>query len=272
MTSMASNTNDLAKAGELVRAARHVVVFTGAGVSAESGIPTFRDDSGLWQKFPPEKFAHWSGLLKTAIAHPTRLVEFLLAVIEPIAAAVPNPAHRAIADLERHKKTTVITQNVDGLHQESGSGRVHEIHGSFFQIVTGKGKLVRTLNRDDLRHIVEQLHRVHDGSLPLLRLPGALKGLINLFPPMERPRIVLFGEEMAEPDWTHAQLDAGDCDVMLVVGTSAMVYPAAALPRWAKQAGATVIVVDPLPHDEADLWLPGKAGEVVPQVVEEAFP
>jgi NAD-dependent deacetylase len=269
---MASNSNDLARASELLRGARHIVVFTGAGVSAESRIPTFRDDSGLWQEFPPEEFANWSGLLKTAVAHPARFIEFLLAVIEPIAAAVPNPAHRAIADLERYKKTTVITQNVDGLHQEAGSGRVHEIHGSFFQIVTGKGKLVRTLTRADLRHIVDQLHRVHDGSLPLLRLPSALKGLVNLFPPMERPRIVLFGEDMAEPDWTHAQLDVGDCDVMLVVGTSAMVYPAATLPRWAKQAGATVIVVDPMPHDEADVWLAGMAGEVVPKLVGEAFP
>jgi NAD-dependent deacetylase len=119
---------------------------------------------------------------------------------------------------------------------------------------------------------VEQLHRIHDGSMPFLRLPGALKGLVNLLPPMERPRIVLFGETMAEPDWTHAQHDVGDCDVMLVVGTSGLVYPAAALPSWAKQAGATVVVVDPNPHDEADVSLPGMAGEVLPRLVREAFP
>ena len=107
--------------------------------------------------------------------------------------------------------------------------------------------------------------------MPFLRLPGALKGLVNLLPPMERPRIVLFGEAMAEPDWTHAQQDVGDCDVMLVVGTSGLVYPAAALPSWAKQAGATVVVVDPNPHEDADLWLPGMAGEVLPRLVREAF-
>jgi NAD-dependent deacetylase len=160
---------------------------------------------------------------------------------------------------------------VDGLHQEAGGSRVREIHGSFLQVVTAHGKPVRTLTRGDLRQIVEQLHRVHDGSMPFLRLPGALKGLVNLLPPMERPRIVLFGEEMAEPDWTLAQADVGNCDVILVVGTSGLVYPAASLPRWAKQAGATVIVIDPNPHDEADLWLQGMAGEVAPRLVRAAF-
>jgi NAD-dependent deacetylase len=260
-----------AKAGELLRAARHVVVFTGAGVSAESGIPTFREEGGFWQRFPPDEFARWSGLLHTVVAHPARFVEFLLAFLEPIAVAKPNPAHHAIAALERHTKTTVITQNVDSLHQEAGSSRVHEIHGSFLEIVDAKGKPVRTLTRADLRYIVEQLHRVHDGSFPLLRLPGALKGLLNVLPPRERPRIVLFGEAMAEPDWTQAQNVVGDCDVMLVVGTSGLVYPAAALPHWAKQAGAIVVVVDPNQHDDADVWLSGKAGEVLPELVRSAF-
>lgn len=272
MTSVTAKSNDLANASERLRAARHIVVFTGAGVSAESGIPTFRDESGFWQRFPPEEFACWSGLMRTAVLHPSRFIEFLLAVLEPIAVAVPNPAHQSLAELEKHRKTTVITQNVDGLHQKAGSGRVREIHGSFLQVVTAHGKPVRTLTRGDLLQIVEQLHRVHDGSLPFLRLPGALKGLISLLPPMERPRIVLFGEAMAEPDWTHAQQDVRDCDVMLVVGTSGLVYPAASLPRWAKQAGATIVVVDPNPHDDADLWLPGMAGEVLPRLVREAFP
>jgi NAD-dependent deacetylase len=271
MTTMTVESNDLANACERLRAARHIVVFTGAGVSAESGIPTFRDESGFWQRFPPEEFACWSGLMKTAVLHANRFIEFLLAVIEPIAAAVPNPAHRAIAELEKHRKTTVITQNVDGLHQEASSSQVREIHGSFLQVVTVHGKPVRTLTRSDLRRIVEQLHRVYDGSLPFLRLPGALKGLVNLLPPMERPHIVLFGEEMAEPDWTHAQADVGDCDVMLVVGASGMVYPAAALPRWAKQAGATVVVIDPNPPDDANVWLQGRAGEVLPKLVDAAF-
>src|SRR5262245_29474469 len=131
-----SDTETLARAASWLRGARRIAVFTGAGVSAESGIPTFRDDSGLWQKFPPEQFACWDGLLKTALTEPRQLAEFLVAVIEPIAQAQPNPGHRAIADLEKHVPVTVITQNVDGLHQEAGSTTVREVHGSFFEVVT----------------------------------------------------------------------------------------------------------------------------------------
>jgi NAD-dependent deacetylase len=272
VTIMIADSNDFRAACDILRGARRVVVFTGAGVSAESGIPTFRDESGFWQRFPPEDFACWSGLLRTAVTHPTRFVDFLLAVIEPIAVAAPNPAHQAIAELEKYRQTTVITQNVDGLHQEAGSSRVREIHGTFLQSVSAGGQLVRSLTRSDLRHVVEQLHRVRDGKLTLLRLPGALNGMLRLFPTMERPRIVLFGEAMAEPDWTNAQHDVRECEVMLVVGTSGLVYPAAALPLWAKQAGASVIVVDPHPHEDADLWLPGKAGEVLPRLVSDISP
>jgi NAD-dependent deacetylase len=265
---MTPGKDDFDRVAQQVRAARHLVVFTGAGVSAESGIPTFRDTSGLWERFPPEEFACWSGLVKTALLHPSRFVEFLIAVLEPIAAATPNPAHRAIAELQHRCRTTVITQNVDGLHQEAGSKTVREVHGTFLQVADGKGRLARNLTRADLRHVVEQLYRVHDGSLPLLRLPGALKGLVNLMPPIERPRVVLFGEGMAEPDWSFAQADTGNCDHMLVVGTSRLVYPASALPRWAKQAGAEIVVVDPEEPVTADQWLEGRAGDVLPRLLE----
>ena len=265
---MTRRKDDYNRVAQQVRAARHLVVFTGAGVSAKSGLPTFRDTSGLWERFPPEEFACWSGLIKTALLHPARFVEFLIAVLEPIAVAAPNPAHCAIAELQHRCRTTVITQNVDGLHQEAGSQTVREVHGTFLQVADRRGQVARTLTRDDLRHVVEQLHRVHDGSLPLLRLRGALKGLVNLLPPMERPRVVLFGEAMAEPDWTHAQADSNDCDLMLVVGTSRLVYPAAALPRWAKQAGAEIVVVDPEEPPAADQWLQGRAGEVLPRLVD----
>src|SRR4029077_4353386 len=109
---------------------KHVVAFTGAGISAESGIPTFRDADGFWQRFPPEKFASWKGLLQTAITNPYSVAEFVLNVVEPIAKASANAGHQAVAELQRHVKTTVVTQNIDGLHQSSGSQNVLQIHGS----------------------------------------------------------------------------------------------------------------------------------------------
>ena len=127
-----------------LRRAKRVVVFTGAGMSAESGIPTFRDSDGFWQRFPPEQFASWRGLLQTALTSPHSVAEFVLNVVEPIAKAAPNAGHRAVAGLDRRVKTTVVTQNIDGLHQSAGSQDVLEVHGSLLEVVdVSTRKLVR---------------------------------------------------------------------------------------------------------------------------------
>ena len=118
------NTDNWITAVLALRKARRVVAFTGAGISAESGVPTFRDAEGFWQRFPPEKFATWKGLISTAASDPRSVAEFVLNVVEPIATAEPNPGHQALAELERQVPTTVITQNIDGLHQTAGSTTV----------------------------------------------------------------------------------------------------------------------------------------------------
>lgn len=137
-----SDPRALAEAAIQLGRARRVVVFTGAGVSAESGIPTFRDAGGFWDRFPPEVFASWSGLRRVAVSQPRRVAEFLEALLDPIVRAVPNPAHRAIADLQRHAETVVVTQNVDGLHQAAGSRAVLEVHGSFYRLSDLRGRIV----------------------------------------------------------------------------------------------------------------------------------
>lgn len=269
---MAQKPDGFAEAIKRLRAAKRLVVFTGAGISAESGIPTFRDNGGLWQTFPPEKFASWKGLLRIAALNPRQLAEFLIAVLEPVAIARPNAAHQAIAQLEKYVSTTVITQNVDGLHQEAGSIRVREVHGSFFKIVTLRGRFLHRLVRDDLRRIVERLQRTRSGLFKLPRLGLALRPMIGLsFAAIKRPKIVLFGDALAEPDWTHSQTDMDSCDVVLVVGTSGLIYPAAWLPQRARQRGATVITIDPSEPGDSDIWLRGQAGELVPPLVRGAF-
>ena len=135
-------------------------MFTGAGVSAESGIPTFRDDEGFWQHFPVDEFATWKGLVRTAIRQPRRVAEFIHAVLQPIAVAKPNAGHRVIAEMEKHVGVTVVTQNIDNLHQEAGSTIVHEIHGSLFEVVTRRGRFVGLLSRRQLLQIAESLNRV----------------------------------------------------------------------------------------------------------------
>lgn len=271
--------SELVAAAAALREARRVVVFSGAGVSAESGIDTFRSDGGLWKRFPPEEFATPMALAKLYATDPARLAAFLVEILAPIARASPNPAHRALSALEervlaRGGELTVITQNVDRLHQEAGSRRVHEIHGSLFDIVDAEGRPLRSLERADLQRIATALERAQRGlfkrtriaraALPLLGMPRASTPL----QPSHRPSVVLFGEALAEPAWQRAQEAARRADTMLVIGTSGLVYPAATLPEVAGEAGARVIEVG-LEHTQGGLWLPGKAGEVLPRLLEQ---
>ncbi|MES1213426.1 MAG: Sir2 family NAD-dependent protein deacetylase [Singulisphaera sp.] len=200
-----ADDNILEQAADWIRAAREILVFTGAGISAESGIPTFRDDSGLWQNFPPEHFATWQGLLDTAARHPRRLAEFLNAVLSPIASAAPNAAHRALADAERHVGIQIATQNVDRLHQDAGSTCVYEIHGSFFEIVSREREFLRFISRAELRSVAAKLARAATGHLSLARVVLAIRPLAGLgVHGLYQPHLVLFGDMLAEPACTQS--------------------------------------------------------------------
>lgn len=255
-----------------LREARRVVVFTGAGVSAESGIPTFRDDGGFWTEFPPEIYATWKGILRAAAKEPRRLAAFVHAVIAPIAAAEPNAGHHAIAEIGRHKPVTVITQNIDRLHQLAGSTRVLEIHGSMYEVVSLNGqKTKRTLTQSQLKRIAERLRRAKYGALSLARLLVAIRPIAGIgVTGAHRPNLVLFGDSLAEPDWSDALKAAKECDCLLTVGTSGLVLPAALIPAYAKDAGANVTTIDP-GEGGGDIWLRGTAGDVLPRLVERAF-
>jgi NAD-dependent deacetylase len=268
---MPQHPANLSRAADYLRSARRVVVFTGAGVSAESGIPTFRDADGFWAKYPVEDFATWPGLQRVMKREPQRLAEFLHAVLHPVALAQPNAGHRAIAELEKHTPVTVVTQNVDRLHQDAGSRVVHEVHGSLFDIVGRGGRVLKTLTRAAMLDIAEALeqacHRRPIGPRVALALrPWA--GLSKDGP--YRPGIVLFGDSMAEPAWTNAMEACCRCDCMIQVGTSATVMPAAMLPREAQDAGAKLITIDPNPG-YGHVWLAGTAAAVLPQLVAAAF-
>jgi NAD-dependent deacetylase len=265
------NRTSLNLAARWLRSAREVVVFTGAGMSAESGIPTFRDEGGLWQEFPPEEFATWHGLMHVTTASPRRVAEFLHALLEPIAAAKPNDGHLAIAALETQVHTVVVTQNIDGLHQEAGSTTVYEVHGSLLKIATRGGKFIKELSRREMLSVVAALDRARRGRFTLPRVLAAIRPLAGVGRRgVYRPRVVLFTDAMAEPDWSASVNAARHCDCLIQVGCSGMVYPAAMVPRDAKSAGARVIAIDPA-ECPADLWLPGTAATVLPALVQAAF-
>ena len=241
-----------------LRDARSIMVVTGAGVSAESGIPTFRDEKdtdALWARFDPmdlatpEAFARDPELV-------TRWYEWRLS---RCAECRPNPGHIALAQLESLTTTagagfTLLTQNVDGLHQQAGSREVHELHGSI--------RVWRC-------HICSAERPMPDPPFPEhpLRCTHCAEGIM-------RPGVVWFGEMLPAPPLAAAERALTTCDLFLSVGTSAVVYPAAAFAYHARTNGATVIEInrDPTPlTDLADLSLMGKAGEILPALVDAAF-
>jgi NAD-dependent deacetylase len=265
------NSDNLITAVLALRKARKVVVYTGAGVSAESGIPTFRDADGFWQRFPPEQFAQWSGLLSMVLSEPRRVAEFVLNVVEPIAQALSNAGHLALAELEQHVSATVVTQNIDGLHQAAGSKEVHEIHGSLWEVVdVSNGRVVHRFTTEQLKDISAALRAYTEERESALKILSALR---RLYPydwlGRHRPNLVLFGDSLAEPAWTKAEQAARSCDVMISVGTSGEVYPAALIPQYAGAAGATVIKIDPKPSSAC--WLEGNAGTILPELVRAAW-
>ncbi len=269
-----SESEKLAEAALLLRQASRVVVFTGAGISAESGIPTFRDPGGFWERFPVEQFGTWSGLLELASKDPLQLAEYLILRLKPIALAVPNPAHHAVKAMENFCHVVVVTQNIDGLHSEAGSSRVLEIHGSLLRVVRAEErKLVRVISRAELRDLVEKLEQaVSSARVNTVRLFAILRPIFGMdFQGIYRPDVVLFGDVMAEPEWTQALQAARECDLVLSVGTSGQVYPAALIPTEAKAHGAKWIHIDPN-EPAGDVWLQGRAGSLLPRLVEAAWP
>ncbi|MCA8998557.1 MAG: iron dicitrate transport regulator FecR [Planctomycetaceae bacterium] len=258
------------QAVQLLKDSQRVAVFTGAGISAESGIATFRDEGGFWLRFPPDEFANWKGLMQVALLHPARMAEFLVAILEPVAQAEPNPGHRAIAELERFRQVTVITQNIDRLHQDAGSRMVHEIHGTLFEVVSLVARRhVRSVSRSDLREIVEKLRHLESAKWTSLAVMEAVQPIFGAGQDgFHRPNLVLFGDAMAEPAWSLAQQAVKDCDVLITVGTSGTVYPAALLVDQARAQGIATIVIDP-ETSGGDVWLRGNAADLLPKLVQE---
>lgn len=238
--------SELVRAAEALKWATRVAVLTGAGVSAESGVPTFRASDGLWEGHRIEDVATPMGFARD----PALVWRFYNGRRENVAKVQPNPGHRALVELEDRfgDGFTLVTQNVDGLHQQAGSRNVLEIHGS----------LRRTRCTGCLA--VEERGLEPLGDAPMCA------GCAN---PL-RPDIVWFHEPLPVDIWEAAQMAAHECGVLLVVGTSAVVYPAASVIPIAKANGATVIECN-LTRTEAshaaDIGLYGPSGQTLPKLL-----
>ena len=216
-------------AAALLERARSGVALTGAGVSTESGIPDFRGDAGLWKDYDPMDVASIEGFE----ANPARFYRFWSSEFATLAHATPSPAHRFLAGLEsRGRITTVVTQNIDGLHQAAGSRNVLEVHGSF--------RTVECLACGAREGVATVFPRCGEQA-PACRACGARE---------LKPDVVLFGE-MLPPTFARAEKEVDQADVLVAMGTSLGVYPVAGLVARAKRRGAKVVILnrDPTPFD-----------------------
>jgi len=230
---------------EWLKQARSIAVLTGAGVSAESGVPTFRGNGGLWKQYRAEDLA-----TPGAFARDPKLVwEWYDWRRGLIAHAEPNAGHRALVDLgERVPSFTLITQNVDGLHELAGSRNVLEVHGTIWNV------RCTSCQREHM-----------DRRTPLPEIPPRCEcgGLL-------RPGVVWFGEALPARVWQDAEAAARTAEVFLLIGTSAVVYPAAGLAQIAKTSGARVVeinIAETVLSDSIDEFLQGPSGELLPQLI-----
>lgn len=249
----ADSLDDLIReAAAYIRHARYGVVLTGAGISTPSGIPDFRSTgSGLWDKYDPFEVASLAAFRH----HPERFFDWVRPLARDILRAKPNPAHEAIAQLERAGYfKAVITQNIDGLHQRAGSQQVIEVHGTLETATCTQ--CFRTYPKEDFLESFLQ-----HGEVP--RCP-ACGGIL-------KPDVVLFGEQLPWKAWSAAEKAVRQCDLMFVAGSSLEVTPVANLPLVAAQSGAALIIVNHTPtyiDIRADVVLRGDVAEIIPRIAQ----
>ncbi|HEX75241.1 MAG TPA: NAD-dependent deacylase [Dehalococcoidia bacterium] len=244
------------KVADLILQADRVVVFTGAGVSTESGIPDFRSPGGIWSRYDPDEFT-----IQKFLSSPESRKKHWQMLTEGglLAGAEPNPAHYAIAELEKlGNLDCVITQNVDNLHQKAGNSpdKVFELHGNM--------RWVRCLSCDKLFPIEDILQRL---ELKKEDVPDCeiCHGIL-------KPDAVFFGEALPQKTLNDAIYRSRNCDFFIVIGSTLVVYPAAYMPMYAKESGAKLVIINlsSTPMDsQATVLIRGKAGEAMAEIMEK---
>lgn len=245
-------SENISKTVALLKELKPACVLTGAGISVESGVPPFRGKGGLWEKIDPFEYAH----IDTFLKNPTKVWNVLLKEMKTtLDRAKPNKAHETLAELENMGLIkTIITQNIDGLHQAAGSKDVIEFHGNFAFL-----KCVKC----------DKICRLSDVSL--VSIPPLCKCGGNF-----RPDCVFFGEAIPAEALKRSSEAAASCKLMIVIGTSATVHPASSIPYIAKESGAVVIEINtdttPLTSEISDIFLQGRASAVMTEIFKSFKP
>jgi NAD-dependent deacetylase len=238
------------KARKAIANAHKIMVFTGAGISKESGVPTFREAGGLWEKFKAEDFATPEAFSR----RPKEVWEWYRFRRDLARKVEPNPGHIAVAELESHHNDFMLaTQNIDNLHMRAGSRNMVELHGNIMHSYCM-----------NCGHLVDESKQGLRGEVP----PCPQEGCDGIM----RPKVVWFGEQLDTNDLERSFTFAAECDCCIVIGTSGLVYPAAQIPFLARRNDACIIDVNPEPSaitPIADYFLQGPAGEIMPRLTEE---
>lgn len=246
------------------------VALTGAGISVESGIPPFRGKGGLWEKYKPETFAYTKGLINTLRNQPEQLADFVNDFYGILLDAEPNPAHFALTSMQKNTiLKSIITQNIDNLHQASGASDVVELHGNSYRIRCGECFKQQSLDKEQLKEMCALLSKNKKSY------KGILKVLSRYFPHCKcggrfRIDIVLFGEVLPEEALAKAYRELDKCRLLFLVGTSGMVQPASSLPLYAKEGGAKIIEINSARtalSDLCDYTIIGPASESLAEIL-----
>ncbi len=265
--------NSLNEAASQIVSAAGLVAFTGAGISEESGIPTFRGNGGFWDRYPPERFGNMAGLMGEFLLRPKRVAAFLQEILRSCLDAQPNPAHLALAQWEVQAiLRAVVTQNIDTLHERAGCSKTIKLHGSIDRLRCTDCGFKQDLVATQMQGWIRDLSSDGIGRRQLWR---TLRKILSPCPDCggrRLPDVVFFGDLLPQDAWAEAQQAASLCQILLVIGTSGLVRPAADLPLLTKKAGGILIEINPEPTTItplADLYLAGKAGEIMDKLARQ---
>jgi len=257
------------QAAELIHNSKNLIAFAGAGLSAESGIPTFRGDEGIWKKYPPIIYGNLPGLALSFALRPKRFREFVSSAVSAFVKAEPNPGHLALGELfKRGLLKAVITQNIDDLERRAGVKEVIQLHGSIYKMRCLRCKRIFEISRERLLEALTELEKL-SGRWSLVRFGRALSRCPEC-KGNRRPDIVFFGEGLNPSDYQRAIALARGADLMLILGTSGVVYPAGLIPSYAHRAGAKIIEINPEPtvlSHLAEIEIKAQSAEALPQIV-----
>jgi NAD-dependent deacetylase len=221
-----------------------VVAFCGAGISQESGVPTFRDEGGLWEKYNPQVYGTMEGIISLILSQPTKVRDFIVEICQTLIRAKPNYAHFGLKELEERRYLKgIITQNIDDLHYQAGSKDIAEIHGNVYKFICSRCNFSFKKNKEEVVEFINLL-KEREKRRDIVREIIKFMGKCSKCGRRMKSSIVFFGQSLPQDEIQKSYLYLKEAKLVLCIGTSGEVYPAAHLPFYAKERGVKLAVIN----------------------------